>query len=436
MPVPNLVTDLSTVAASNSPVGSDPIGGTLDDYLRNIQAIVKKQFVKGADLASASTLNVPVEGAYFVVTGTTTINAFANCFDGRTVTLSFPAGITLIHSSALVLPGAVNIVTQAGDCGTFVNDGTGIWRCVNYSNGSPWLLSGRNRLINGSFDVAQRWGQGFAAGGPVLATGNEFYPIDRWIVGYGSGAAGSGATALSHFHIKAASGSPGVFECLYYYRMQVLSAFSGASSLYLLQKIENVANFQGKIITVSFNYDCSVASPSLSVSAVQYFGTGGSPSATVTTTSAAQTMSTGSFGRASFTLSVPSIGAKVIGSNGDDWLGIRINLPTATGVNHYFADVQAEIGGVTTPYERRLYAQEMALCQRYYTEVAVTPTSSSVYTYTTLPVAMRVVPTITVKSGSVNGATYAGAPYGTSSIRQTGNSAGASDALLALNAEL
>ncbi|NKJ22030.1 hypothetical protein FHW85_002546 [Dyella sp. SG609] len=36
MPVPVKMADLFTIAASNSPAGSDPIGNSLDDYLRAV----------------------------------------------------------------------------------------------------------------------------------------------------------------------------------------------------------------------------------------------------------------------------------------------------------------------------------------------------------------------------------------------------------------
>lgn len=41
MPVPSKMADLSTLASSNSPAGSDAIGNSLDDYLRAISAIVR-----------------------------------------------------------------------------------------------------------------------------------------------------------------------------------------------------------------------------------------------------------------------------------------------------------------------------------------------------------------------------------------------------------
>lgn len=34
MPVPLRMSDLALAAASNSPAGTDPVGNTLDDYLR------------------------------------------------------------------------------------------------------------------------------------------------------------------------------------------------------------------------------------------------------------------------------------------------------------------------------------------------------------------------------------------------------------------
>lgn len=47
MSLPTVITDLSTTAASNSPAGSDPIGTSLDDYLRIIQVFVKQLFNTG-----------------------------------------------------------------------------------------------------------------------------------------------------------------------------------------------------------------------------------------------------------------------------------------------------------------------------------------------------------------------------------------------------
>lgn len=133
MPVPSTITDISQSSALNSPAGSDQIAGTLDDYLRAIQAIVKGQFVAGSPVASASTLSISADRSFFDVTGTATIQQITACFDGRFVILRFAAGITLQHSSALKLPGGANITTAADDAGLFVQTSSGSWTCVAYS---------------------------------------------------------------------------------------------------------------------------------------------------------------------------------------------------------------------------------------------------------------------------------------------------------------
>jgi hypothetical protein len=125
------------------------------------------------------------------------------------------------------------------------------------------------------------------------------------------------------------------------------------------------------------------------------------------------------------------------------WVSADINAPTGAasviftnGTTFYITGVQLEAGSVVTPFERRDYGRELIMCQRYYSEVSVTPTSGSIYSYAALPVTMRATPTVALKAGSFNGATYGAAPYGTASIRQNANSAGASDALASASAEL
>jgi hypothetical protein len=110
---------------------------------------------------------------------------------------------------------------------------------------------------------------------------------------------------------------------------------------------------------------------------------------------------------------------------------------TGSGVDRYLTGVQLEVGTAATPFERRQFGQELFLCQRYYSEVAVTPTASSIFLYAFLPATMRAAPTISLKAGSLGGATYIVAPYGiNASIRQNANSSGATDAHLACTAEL
>jgi hypothetical protein len=85
----------------------------------------------------------------------------------------------------------------------------------------------------------------------------------------------------------------------------------------------------------------------------------------------------------------------VIGTNGATW---------------YVTGVQLEVGSTATPFERRLYNQELANCQRYYVMYAKGETGLSIcngtyYNASTfigalnLPVFMRVYPTIEASTG-------------------------------------
>lgn len=143
MAVPSSLVDLSTTAASNSPAGSEAIGTSLDDYLRAVQAIIKQGVSKGSDIASASTITPVATSAYFVVTGTTGITAIGETYSwtGRIVVLKFSGALLLTHSSGLLLPGAANITTVAGDVLAFVNESAGVWRCV-FGNNALLLTGG------------------------------------------------------------------------------------------------------------------------------------------------------------------------------------------------------------------------------------------------------------------------------------------------------
>ena len=87
---------------------------------------------KGAAIASAATLTPGTDGNYFHVTGTTTITAIANSAPSP-LKLVFDGALTLTHNATtLILEGAANIQTAAGDTAEFFQDGAGNWRCTFY----------------------------------------------------------------------------------------------------------------------------------------------------------------------------------------------------------------------------------------------------------------------------------------------------------------
>jgi ethanolamine utilization microcompartment shell protein EutS len=90
--------------------------------------------VQAANLASASTTDIgAARGQYVKVTGTTTITALGTVQAGTLRIVEFTGALTLTHNgTSLILPGAANIATQAGDVGFFVSEGSGNWRCVHF----------------------------------------------------------------------------------------------------------------------------------------------------------------------------------------------------------------------------------------------------------------------------------------------------------------
>jgi hypothetical protein len=88
----------------------------------------------GATVASAPTCDIgAAAGNYVSITGTTTITALGTVQTGTRRTVRFAGILTLTHDgTSLILPGAENIDTAAGDVAVFVSLGSGNWVCAGY----------------------------------------------------------------------------------------------------------------------------------------------------------------------------------------------------------------------------------------------------------------------------------------------------------------
>ena len=133
MPVQDAMESLTTVATANSPAGSDSIGNNLDNYLRAIQAILRRTEAQGDAITSCASISLAgASGGYLHITGTDTIAHLGTSVAGVVRTLVFDAILSLTNSANLILPTGADITTAAGDVATFRSEGSGVWRCVSY----------------------------------------------------------------------------------------------------------------------------------------------------------------------------------------------------------------------------------------------------------------------------------------------------------------
>ena len=86
----------------------------------------------GGDIASASPLVIGTDGDSFDVTGTTSFAAMTVTANRHLFT-QFDGVLTMTHGGSLVLPGAANITTAAGDVAEWISTAANTVRCVNYT---------------------------------------------------------------------------------------------------------------------------------------------------------------------------------------------------------------------------------------------------------------------------------------------------------------
>lgn len=131
----------STTLGTNKPASTDT--ADIDTDLRTIQMVVRQYLAtKGADIASGATVNLAAAtGNYVHITGNTTITSLGTVSAGMRFLLVFDGALTFTHNAvSLILPGAANITTAAGDRCEVVSLGSGNWRCLWYTKASGATL--------------------------------------------------------------------------------------------------------------------------------------------------------------------------------------------------------------------------------------------------------------------------------------------------------
>ena len=220
------------------------------------------------------------------------------------------------------------------------------------SGGTNLFYAGKNKFINGKFDVWQR--------GTSISVPNASwtYGPDRFAA-YSAFSAGTSTFSQQTFTPGAAPVSG--YEGSFFAR---LTCGSTATFFQIEQRIEDVRTFAGQTVTVSF-WAKSSATPTVSITTYQNFGTGGSSGVNTDGTSFALTSS---WVRYSATLSIPSISGKTIGTNSAFNVGL---VHISGGINSATIDTwgwQIEAGSTATDFQTASGSiqGELDICRRYY----------------------------------------------------------------------
>jgi hypothetical protein len=293
---------------------------------------------------------------------------------------------------------------------------------------SPFGL--KNRLINGDMRIDQR-----AAGASVTITSTvaDTYTLDRWA------AYGSAASKFSVQQDAAAVTPPVGFND--YLGVTSLSAYSITSGdiFRISQFIEgyNIADLawgtaNAKTVTLSFWVRSSLTGTfggAISNSAynrgypfsytISAANTWEFKTLTITGDTTGTWLTTNGMGmRVNFSVGTGSANSGTAGAwqaNGMVSSTGAVSVVGTSGATFYITGVQLEVGSTATPFERRMYTNELQLCQRYYWRFsggAFTGIGSGAANNSTAgnafikhPVTMRAGPTYTNGGMNVNNST-------------------------------
>jgi hypothetical protein len=273
-------------------------------------------------------------------------------------------GTSIVLTSGALVGDVLNVIAYGAT--TITDTYTQAQADAKFVQQTTNFFAGKNKIINGDFFVNQR---SFTS-----VTNATQYGFDRWITTSSDGTVVCSAQTFTPGTAPVAG-----YEAANFVRIQTSGQTTTGANALLRQFIENVRTLAGQTATISFWAKAGSGTPKVAVEIQQSFGTGGSPSSTVSTYIAQVTLST-SWTRYSVTSAIPSISGKTLGTANDS--SLRLNLFTSAGSDFNartgslgiqtatidFWGVQVEAGSIATPFQTATgtIAGELAACQRYY----------------------------------------------------------------------
>jgi hypothetical protein len=256
-----------------------------------------------------------------------------------------------------------------GTLGATFNDGS-----LQGAAASPYVL--KNRIINGDMVIDQR-----NAGASVTINGTTSYVTDRFKITTGGGGVISGSRSTT---------APTGFVNSLSNTVSTADSSIAAGDIYVIdQVIEgfNTADLgfgtaNARTVTLSFwvrssvtgTYGVRISNGSFNRSYVSTY--------TITSANTWQQISITIAGDTTGTWATDNTGGIAVSwdlGSGTNWNGTAntwqagnflrtsgcVNWIATSGATFYITGVQLEIGSTATPFERRLYNQELINCQRY-----------------------------------------------------------------------
>jgi len=348
---------MADVKISALPAATTPLAGT--EVLPIVQSGTTDQ-VSVANLTAGRTVN----GAAFTASGTVsgaTVTA-SGTVSGATVTATGAvSGATAVVGAGSAAAPSISptgdsntgIYFPAADTIAFAEGGVETLRLDANSNaiftGTTVMGSSfqRNRLINGNMYIAQRATSATVTAGTGVPTASTGYPcVDRFFV-YSTGAnvtaaqvSGSGANR----NLLRITGAASVTAVGIGQRIEAVNSIDLAGQTCTLSV--DLANSLLTTVTWTANY----------ATTADTFGTIGTPTKTQIATGTFTVTST--LTRYSVNIAVPAAATTGV--------EILFTVGAQTSGTWDVGNVQLEVGSVATPFERRQFGQELALCQRYY----------------------------------------------------------------------
>lgn len=225
---------------------------------------------------------------------------------------------------------------------------------------------GKNKIINGDFSVNQR---NFST-----TSTDGTYTFDRFTARLVDGTVSASASTFTLGTAPVAG-----YESRNFLTLTSSGQTASNAQLAIQQSIESVRTFANQTATVSFWAKAASGTPKIAVEIQQNFGTTNNPSAEVFTYAGQVTLST-SWARYSVSVAIPSIAGKILGTDNNDKLNIKLYCSAGSNFNARLNSlgiqsntfdiwgVQVEAGSTATPFTTASGSiqGELALCQRYY----------------------------------------------------------------------